>query len=189
MYFRIGNDTGVLSPVGRAWHFHGRVSRSNSKRAAVTTGSNFRFLALMTRTLKRISPGKLALSVKARNISPSVDSSLYDNYAADISKYRTRTDDNDYYKLYNRQEGLCEFCNLPLIEEDDISVNIANYMNKTINFPQDTNKLEIHHIKPIKIGGHHEGLSNKTLMHESCHKAIQETYGYDKISDLPYKKS
>lgn len=137
----------------------------------------------MSRTLRRISLAKLALPVKARRISPYIDSSLYDKYVKAIFKYRIRPDAKDYYILFNRQGGLCEFCNLALMVRDEGSVDLMDYIDNIDSSYQNTNKLVIHYIKSLTINGLGKGLSNKTLLHENCYKLL-----YNKTSELPYRK-
>jgi 5-methylcytosine-specific restriction endonuclease McrA len=48
--------------------------------------------------------------------------------------------------------------------------------------------LEIHHIKPLSIGGMHAGYSNKSLLHKSCHKRVHEIFGKKQITKLPFRK-
>ena len=48
--------------------------------------------------------------------------------------------------------------------------------------------LEIHHIKPLNIGGVHKGYSNKSLLHESCHKRVHQIFGKKQITKLLFRK-
>ena len=77
------------------------------------------FTALET---KIIAARKLALPAKLKGKSSYLFEKDYLNFSAKIVKQRTRENANDFYVLYNRQKGICEFCN-KLMELNSISEN------------------------------------------------------------------
>lgn len=48
--------------------------------------------------------------------------------------------------------------------------------------------LEIHHIKPLSVGGLHSGYSNKSLLHQYCHKRVHKIFGKKQITEMPFRK-
>ncbi len=60
-------------------------------------------------------------------------------------------------RLYERQQGLCAFCDLPFTEED---------------------KESLDHIKPRSKGGS-DKISNKVLVHGSCNQLKGDLEFYD----------
>jgi hypothetical protein len=51
----------------------------------------------------------------------------------------------------------------------------------------DFSNTDVHHIKPLNIGGSDKTLSNKTLIHKECHTLIHNKYGYKETTLLPYR--
>jgi hypothetical protein len=49
-------------------------------------------------------------------------------------------------------------------------------------------RLEIHHIKPLSISGVHKGYSNKSLLHEFCHKRVHQIFGKKQTTKLSFRK-
>lgn len=170
-YFRMGSEYGVMSPVNRKWHFYGR-SKNKSKRVI---GNNFKFLVFTLLETKILAARKFSIKPSIRKISPYINENKYLEFKAKIAKARTRESSNDFYVLYNRQKGRCEFCNRP-IEFESIIEKIK---------PE---TLEIHHIKPLNIGGVHKGYNNRSLLHESCHKRVHQIFGKKQITKLSFKK-
>jgi RNA-directed DNA polymerase len=170
-YFLMSAENGVTSPVQRKWHFYGR-SKSKSKRVK---GDNFKFLVFTALEAKIIAARKLALPVKLKEKSSYLFEKDYLDFSAEIVKQRTREDANDFYVLYNRQKGVCEFCN-KLMELNSISENKGFEL------------LEIHHIKPLAIGGEHGGYSNKSLLHKYCHARVHKIFGKTQITKMPFRK-
>ena len=169
-YFRMGSEYGVMSPVNRKWHFYGR-SKNKSKRVK---GDNLKFLVFTLLETKILAARKFSITPSIREISPYINENKYIEFKAKITKTRTRESSNDFYVLYNRQKGRCEFCNRPMELE-----SIGETMPET---------LEIDHIKPLSIGGLHKGYSNKSLLHESCHKRVHQLFGKKQITKLPFRK-
>lgn len=77
--------------------------------------------------------------------------------------------------LYNSQKSRCEFCNRSMEFE-----SVGEETKPEI--------LEIYHIKPLNIGGIHKGYSNKSLLHEFCHKRVHQIFGKKQITKLPFSK-
>jgi len=169
-YFLMNGENGVISPVQRKWHFYGR-SKSNSKRVK---NDNFKFLVFTVLEMKIRAGIKLALPSKLRNKSGYLAEKEYLDFNAKIAKQGTRDNSNDFRVLYNRQKGRCEFCN-KLMELSSISEN------------KELEPLEIHHIEPLSIGGKHEGYSNKTLLHKSCHARVHKIFGKTQITKMPFR--
>ena len=48
--------------------------------------------------------------------------------------------------------------------------------------------LEIHHIKPLSIGGKHGGYSNKSLLHKYCHARVHKIFGKTQTTKMPFRK-
>lgn len=124
---------------------------------------------------KIIAARKLALPVKLKKKSSYSFEKEYIDSSAKIAKMRTRENANDFYVLYNRQKGVCEFCN-KLMELNSISEN------------KELEPLEIHHIKPLNIGGKHEGYSNKSLLHKYYHARAHKIFGKTQITKMPFRK-
>jgi len=169
-YFIMSAENSVMSPVQRKWHFYGR-SKSKSKRVK---GDNFKFVVFTALEIKMIAARKLALPVKLKEKSSYLYEKDYLDFSAKIVKKRTRENANDFYVLYNRQKGRCEFCN-KLMELNSISEN------------KEFEPLEIHHIKPLSIGGKHEGYSNKSLLHKCCHVRVHKIFGKTQITKMPFR--
>lgn len=129
------------------------------------------FTALETKIL---AARKFTLPVKLKEKSAYLYEKEYIDFSAKIVKQRTRENANDFYVLYNRQGGRCEFCN-KLMELNSISEN------------KELEPLEIHHIKPLIIGGKHEGYTNKTLLHKSCHVGVHKFFGKNQITKMPFR--
>lgn len=170
-YFRIGSEYGIMSPANRKWHFYGR-STNKSKRVK---GDNFKFLVFTLLETKILAARKFSITPSIREISPYINENKYLEFRAKMAKMRTRENPNDFYVLYNRQKGRCEFCNRPMEFE-------------SIEEETKTESLEIHHIKPLSIGGVHKGYNNKSLLHESCHKRVHQIFGKKQITKLPFRK-
>lgn len=170
-YFLMSPENDVTSPVQRKWHFYGR-SKSRSKRVK---GDNFKFLVFTALETKIIAARKLALPVKLKEKSSYLFEKDYLDFSAKIVKQRTRENANDFYVLYNRQKGICEFCN-KLMELNSISKN------------EGLEPLEIHHIKPLAIGGKHGGYSNKSLLHKCCHVRVHKIFGKTQITKMLFRK-
>jgi RNA-directed DNA polymerase len=170
-YFLMGSDNGIMSPHDRKWHFYGQ-SKNKSKRVK---GDNIKFLVFTLLETKIIAARKLAISPSIREISPYLNENKYLEFKANIAKKRTRESSNDFHVLYNRQKGKCEFCNRPMEFE-------------SVGEETKPEALEIHHIKPLSIGGMHAGYSNKSLLHKSCHKRVHEIFGKKQITKLPFRK-
>lgn len=167
----MGADNNIISPVQRKWHFYGR-SKRDSKRVK---GDNIKFLVFALLHKNITAARKLAISPTIRETSPYINESKYVEFKRKIEKMRTKTDTNDFYELYNRQKGTCEFCNQLMefkciVEEDK---------------PE---KLEIDHIKPLWIGGTHSGYSNKSLLHKSCHSKVHQIFGKNQRTKMPFRK-
>lgn len=47
--------------------------------------------------------------------------------------------------------------------------------------------LEIHHIKPLSIGGKHGGYSNKSLLHKYCHVRVHKIFGKTQATKMPFR--
>lgn len=170
-YFRMGSEYGVISPDNRKWHFYGR-SKNKSKRVK---GDNFKFLVFTLLESKILAARKFSITPSIRKVSPYINENKYLEFKAKIAKARTRESSNDFYVLYNRQNGRCEFCNRPMEFE-------------SLGEETEPETLEIHHIKPLNIGGAHKGYSNKSLLHESCHKRVHQIFGKKQITKLPFRK-
>jgi len=170
-YFRMGSENGVMSSNDRKWHFYGR-SKNKSKRVK---GDNIKFLVFTLLETKIIAARKLTIGPSIREVSPYLNENKYFEFKAKIAEKRTRESSNDFYVLYNRQKGKCEFCNRPMEFE-------------SIGEETNPETLEIHHIKPLSIGGVHTGYSNKSLLHESCHKRVHKIFGKKQITKLPFRK-
>jgi hypothetical protein len=160
---------GIMSPTQRKWHFYGRSKKKRVK------GDNIQFLTFIALHRNIIVARKLAISPAIRKITPYLDESKYIEFKIKIEKMRTRIDTNDFYKLYNKQKGICEFCNQLMVFECIMEDNKPE-------------KLEIHHIKPLLIGGKHSGYSNKSLIHKSCHSRVHQIYGKNQITKMPFRK-
>ena len=170
-YFLMSAENGVTSPIKRKWHFYGR-SKSKSKRVK---GDNFKFLVFTALETKIIAARKLALPVELKKKSSYLFEKEYIDFSAKTAKLKTRENANDFYVLYNRQKGVCEFCN-KLMELNSISEN------------KELEPLEIHHIKPLSIGGKHGGYSNKSLLHKYCHARVHKIFGKTQITKMPFRK-
>ena len=170
-YFLMSAENSVTSPVQRKWHFYGR-SKSKSKRVK---GDNFKFLVFTALETKIIAARKIALSAELKKKSSYLFEKDYIDFNAKIANQRTRENANDFYVLYNRQKGVCEFCN-KLMEFNSISEN------------KELEPLEIHHIKPLAIGGKHGGYSNKSLLHKYCHARVHKIFGKTQITKMPFRK-
>jgi len=170
-YFLMSAENSVTSPVQRKWHFYGR-SKSKSKRVK---GDNFKFLVFTALETKIIAARKIALSVELKKKSSYLFEKDYIDFNAKIANQRTRENANDFYVLYNRQKGVCKFCN-KLMEFNSISEN------------KELEPLEIHHIKPLAIGGKHGGYSNKSLLHKYCHARVHKIFGKTQITKMPFRK-
>jgi RNA-directed DNA polymerase len=170
-YFRINSENGVMSPNNRKWHFYGR-SKNKSKRVK---GDNIKFLVFVLLETKIIAARKFTITPSIREVSPYLNEDKYLEFKAKIVKDRTRESSNDFYVLYNRQKGKCELCNRPMEFE-------------SIGEETNPETLEIHHIKPLSIGGVHAGYSNKSLLHESCHMRVHKIFGKKQITKLPFRK-
>ena len=153
-YFRMGFENGMMSPKSRKWHFYGRAKNKSRK----VKNDNIKFLVFTLLETKIVAARKLAISPSIREVSQYINKEKYLEFKAKFAEKRTRESSNDFYVLYNRQRGKCEFCNRPMEFESMGGTKPEN--------------LEIHHIKPFSIGGVHAGYSNKSLQHESCHKRI-----------------
>lgn len=129
-YLLMNAENGVKPPVQRKWHFYGR-SKSKLKRVK---GGNFKFLVCTALEIKIIAARKLALPVKLKGKSSYLFEKDYLDFSAKIVKQRTRKNANDFYVLYNRQKGKCDFCN-KLIRPNSASKN------------KELEPLKIHHIK------------------------------------------
>jgi 5-methylcytosine-specific restriction endonuclease McrA len=131
------------------------------------------FLALETEI---IAARKMSISPSIREISPYLGENKYIKFKAKIAKQRTRESGNDFHVLYNRQISKCEFCNRPMELE-------------CLPGEEKLETLEIHHVRPLSIGGKHSGYSNKSLLHQSCHKRIHKIFGKKQITKLPFRKN
>lgn len=171
-YFRMGPEYGVMSPDNRKWHFYGR-SKNKSKRVK---GDNFKFLVFTLLETKILAARKFSITPSIREVSPYINENKYLEFKAKIAKTKPRESFHDFYVLYNRQKGRCEFCNRPMEFE-------------LLGEETKPETLEIHHIKPLNISGAHKGYSNKSLLHESCHKRVHQIFGKKKqITKLPFRK-
>lgn len=170
-YFRMGSKNEVMSPNNRKWHFHGRAKNKYKR----VKGDNIKFLVFTLLETKIIAARKLCITPSIREVSSYLIEDKYVEFKAKIAKKRTKESSNDFYVLYNRQKGKCEFCNRPM-------------EFKSIEKETNPEALEIHHIKPLSIGGKHSGYSNKSLLHESCHKRVHKIYGKKQITKLPFRK-
>lgn len=170
-YFRMDANNGIVSPVQRKWHFYGR-SKRNSKRVK---DDNIKFLVFTLLHRNIIAARKLAISPAIREISPYLDESKYIEFKGEIEKMRTKIDTNDFYELYNRQKGTCEFCNQLMAFESVVKEDKPE-------------RLETHHIKPLSIGGKHSGYNNKSLLHKSCHSRVHQIFGKNQITKMPFRK-
>ena len=106
-YFRMGSEYGVMSPNNRKWHFYGR-SKNKSKKVK---GDNFKFLVFTLLETKIFAAMKFFITPSIREISAYINEDKYFEFKAKIAEARTRKFSNDFYVLYNRQKGRCEFCN------------------------------------------------------------------------------
>ena len=96
---------------------------------------------------------KLALGPEIRVKTPYIDKEEFINYSLKVSKLRmSKIGFSDTTYLYNLQEGICEYCNKPLLCNDDLS------------------NTEVHHIKPINIG-------RERLQEVPCHLAPHRRHG------------
>ena len=167
----MGSEYSIMSPANKKWHFYGR-SKNKSKRVK---RDNFKFLVFTLLETKILAVRKFSITPSIREISPYVNENKYLEFKAKIAKMRTRENLNDFYVLYNRQKGRCEFCNRPMEFESIVEETKQE-------------SLEIHHIKPLNIGGVHKGYSNKSLLHESCHKRVHQIFGKKQITKLFFRK-
>ena len=115
----------------------------------------------------------LSLNPKVAKVSPYIDDTGYLYYIEKTTKMRTRKSSNEFYRLFNKQKGLCLFCNTPLKPYLD-DLNNENPL------------LDIHHIKPLSIGGSHSDINHKSLLHKDCHKLCHMEQGTQKVTYLPY---
>lgn len=170
-YFRVGSEYGLMSPKNRKWHFYGR-SKNKSKRVK---GDNLKFLVFTLLETKILAARQFTIAPSLRKISPYLNEDKYFEFKVKIAEKRTRYSSNDFYVLYNRQKGKCEFCNRPMEFE---------------SFGEETKleSFEIHHIKPLILGGVHSGYSNKSLLHTFCHKRVHEIFGNRQVTKLPFRK-
>jgi len=168
----MGFENGVMSPNGRKWHFYGRF-KNKSKRVK---GDNIKFLVFTLLETKIIAVRKFTITPFIRKVSAYFNQNKYLEFKAKIAEKRTREFSNDFFVLYNRQKGKCEFCNRPMEFE-------------SIGEETNPETLEIHHIKPLFIGGVYAGYSNKSLLHESCHKRVHKIFGKKQITILPFRKN
>lgn len=58
----------------------------------------------------------------------------------------------------------------------------------SISENKELESLEIHHIKPLAIGGKREGYTNKTLIHKSCHIRVHKNFGKNQNTKIPFRK-
>lgn len=106
------------------------------------------------------------LPLALRDASPYLDREPFERHKANIIKNNTLKDCSDLFKLFLKQLGLCEYCNLYL---------------------ENLDQCDIHHVKPLSIGGANE-LSNKSLIHSDCHKIVHNIFGKHNVTVLPYRK-
>jgi hypothetical protein len=98
-----------------------------------------------------------------KEISPYLNEFKYIKFKIKITKIRTKINTYDFYKFYNRQNGICEFCN-------------QSITFKNINKKPKPEKLEIHHIKTLFIKKRQSNYNNKSLLHKSCHSIIHKNF-------------
>lgn len=151
-----------ISPYGRSWHFHAK--NLQSKR------TNIKFLVFIALMHKRVPSFIYGINPELAKTTPYINEEAYKNFTVKASLKRIRPTFNDFEKLYKLQEGHCEWC------RDLIELN------------NEGEPLEIHHIKPIKIGGSHSEMSNKTLIHKDCHKWVHSHYGSGKTTIMRYPR-
>ena len=169
-YFRMSPENNIMSPKNRKWHFFGRSKNKSRK----VKGDNIKFLVFVALETKILAARKLAIPPSIRKISSYLIKDKYLEFQTKITEQRTRKSSNDFYALYNRQEGKCEFCNQHM-----------KFGSIGEEYPE---ILEIHHIKPLSIGGVHTGYNNKSLLHESCHKRVHKIFGKKQVTKLPFRQ-
>lgn len=161
------------SPVDRKWHFRGCVTHNNNKRTE-NTKSNVVFLVITILERKRVPTNMLALPDNLRKKNPYINETEFNNVKMKQILLRIRKDTiKDQLKLYQKQNGICEYCG---------------------EFINDIDKAVIHHIIPLQsvkeskeIKKLHSGLNNKSLIHKECHIDLHNIYGYKKIGLLKFR--
>lgn len=155
----------IKSPIGRKWHFFGQISNNSTleKRSA-----NIVFLKLASHNQSIVCPSRMALPIEVRDgDSPYISNAPYLEHKLKTTFLRRpKKGINDQKRLYNLQKGLCEYCG---------------------GFIENLEDAEIHHIKPINIGGTHKGLTNKSFIHKECHTLIHNKFGNKQITFLPFR--
>jgi RNA-directed DNA polymerase len=148
------------SPVGRKWHFHGIVEAQKK--------NDIVYLKYAAHNQSITCGSKIALAPEVREgDSPYINEIPYNEYQVHVAKLRKPTKGLiDQMKLYNKQKGKCEYC--------------GEHM-------EDITEADVHHIIPINIGGTHKGLTNKSLIHKSCHVLIHKKYGKKQATVLPFR--
>jgi RNA-directed DNA polymerase len=158
----------VLSPNKRQWHFFGRLEKPSiniqKRRKSII------FLKLASKINNIIAIFKLALSPELRITTPYIHKDKFIEFSVKTNKLRmVKEGYSNTSILYNIQEGYCEYCNKPLLEDGDLS------------------NTEIHHITPLNIGGSETTLSNKSLIHKNCHVLLHKKYGKKNKTILPFR--
>lgn len=167
----MGSEYNVMSPSNRKWHFYGDLI-NKSKRVK---RDNFKFLAFTLLETKILAAHKLSLTFFIRKMPSYLNYEKYLEFKTKIAEKRTRKPSNNFYVLYNRQKGRCEFCN-------------HHIELKSIEEKTKLGNLKIHNIKPRNIHGVHRGPSNKSLLHESCHEKVYQILEKKQITILPFRK-
>jgi len=148
-----------MSPVKKKLHFYSR-STENFK---IIKDYNIKFLVITLLHKNIVAARKLAMNQTIRKVSPYLDKYKYIKFKTEIEKIRTKTNSNDFFKLYNKQNGVCKFCNQPM--------EFENIVGKA-----KPEKLEIHHIKLLSMKKKQLDYSNKSLLHKSCHFRIHKIF-------------
>lgn len=146
-----------MSPIQKKWHFYGQSTKSSKK----IKSDNIQFLVFTSLHKNIIAAHKLAITSSIKNVSPYLNESKYIKSKTKITKIRTKTNTNNFYRLYNKQKSICKFCKQ--------SMKFENIVEKI-----KPEKLEIHRFKPLFIEEKHSGYINKSLLHKFCHLSFIE---------------
>lgn len=160
-----------MSPNNKKWHFYGHFIHKSQR----IKKDHFKFLVFTQLETKIIAAHKFSMTPYLIEIPQYLNEDKYLEFKTKIAKKKTRKPSNDFYLLYNRQKGNCEFCNYPIEYE-------------SIKKRRKLRNLEIHFIKPLNIHSTHLGYSHKSLLHKSCCKKINQIIEKKQMIILPLKK-
>ena len=162
------------SPLGIKWHFHGTISKVNSRIKTY-------WLTIASKVNYNIPPQLVVLRNNCKNLNYYSHEDAYIKNNLITLKHRKEIispgsksiNFDPIVMLYNNQKGRCEYCDQVLCNPGDLNLSSEN--------------LNIHHVIPLNIGGGHS-LNNLSLLHQNCHILLHQKVGRSEVYLLNFRK-